>query len=171
MQLQEKHADYQNRPLPPPPTEAFQQSESDGRERALVKQTLNNKLSVNRASDYSPQRNQQRMSPTLVRKHEFMENLNTKLSHYGTLGGNVSPKQIRKAANTAVVSLPPHGRNSVVSPNTAGSEMTLKVRNWLSSRSMSDPHVRHESLLEQIRRGTKLRKSVPLKDNSAPRLY
>ncbi|KAL1129975.1 hypothetical protein AAG570_012919, partial [Ranatra chinensis] len=46
-----------------------------------------------------------------------------------------------------------------------------RVRQWIAVRTLPDPTLCHESLMEQIKRGTALRKTGTINDRSAPRIH
>lgn len=46
-----------------------------------------------------------------------------------------------------------------------------RVRQWISSKTVSDPVVCRDSLMDQIRRGTKLKTTRSMNDRSAPRIH
>jgi len=46
-----------------------------------------------------------------------------------------------------------------------------RVRQWISSRTISDPNDCRDSLMDQIRRGKKLRRTNVFNDRSAPRIH
>nr|CAD7431101.1 unnamed protein product [Timema monikensis] len=45
-----------------------------------------------------------------------------------------------------------------------------RVRQWINSRTLPDPTICHESLMDQIKRGTTLRRTGTVNDRSAPKI-
>jgi len=49
-------------------------------------------------------------------------------------------------------------------------DAAFRVRQWISSKTISDPSLVRESLMDQIRRGTKLKHTRTVNDRSAPKI-
>ncbi|XP_021943395.2 uncharacterized protein LOC110841623 isoform X3 [Folsomia candida] len=47
----------------------------------------------------------------------------------------------------------------------------IRVRQWISSKTVPDPNSCRDSLMDQIRRGTKLKPTRTVNDRSAPKIY
>lgn len=46
-----------------------------------------------------------------------------------------------------------------------------RVRQWIAVRTVADPTICHDSLMDQIKRGTSLKKTRAVNDRSAPRIH
>ncbi|CAH1393231.1 unnamed protein product [Nezara viridula] len=47
----------------------------------------------------------------------------------------------------------------------------IRIRQWIAGRTLPDPKICHDSLMDQIKKGTVLRKTRTVNDRSAPRLF
>lgn len=47
----------------------------------------------------------------------------------------------------------------------------VRIRQWIAGRTLPDPKICHDSLMDQIKRGTVLRKTRLINDRSAPRFF
>lgn len=118
--------------------------------------------------------------PVVTSKEIFVQTLNAKLSQ-------MRPNSNEKKISTMQMQHPHHhmtqqssnGRASSFTSKLTSSkgnsvgEMSraFRVKQWISSKSVSDPAVCRDSLMDQIRRGTKLRATRSMNDRSAPRIH
>ncbi|XP_026680367.1 flocculation protein FLO11 [Diaphorina citri] len=90
-----------------------------------------------------------------------------------------SPVAVRRSSSSRSTSA---DRQSIIAQLSARLTPTLtrrhydslprssRVRQWISLRTSPDPKLCHDSLMEQIKRGTALRKTRTVNDRSAPRI-
>lgn len=56
-------------------------------------------------------------------------------------------------------------------PANTGIIRANRVRQWIAVRTVADPTICHDSLMDQIKRGTSLKKTRAVNDRSAPRIH
>lgn len=126
--------------------------------KEIFVQTLNAKLSQMRNSP----------PPTDHRKNSypFSQSPHSLHHHHHQQQPPPNPKPT-SFASKLVASVSSHQKgNSVHEISRA-----FRVRQWISSKTVSDPTMCRESLLEQIRRGTHLKPARTVNDRSAPKIY
>ncbi|XP_076053078.1 uncharacterized protein LOC143032354 isoform X3 [Oratosquilla oratoria] len=104
----------------------------------------------------------------------FLHSLNAKLSQRQSLEGNStsgSPKPRRKSTSHVSPSSCNNKATALNRTGSAGSDKASKVRQWIASKTSSDSPGLRESLLDQIRRGTSLRRAKQVADRSAPQVH
>ena len=97
------------------------------------------------SSNPPSQEDSQRVVSGLLSKSSFVNALNAKLAQH------------------CDGSSPAGGRESELSK-------ALRIRQMVAEKSVPDPAVCHESLMDQIRRGTSLRRARSTSDRSSPKL-
>jgi len=115
--------------------------------------------------------------PVVTSKEIFVQTLNAKLSQMrvgspptdrrGSLPAAPPPKT--SFASKVVASIGSHGTHHHPKGNAVG-DAAFRVRQWISSKTIPDPTLVRESLMDQIRRGTKLKQTRAVNDRSAPKI-
>lgn len=124
--------------------------------KEIFVQTLNAKLS------------QMRQSPPTDRKNSHPSYPQNSQSPHSQQHQQPPPNpKPTSFASKLVASVHSHQRGH------GGSEISraLRVRQWISSKTVPDPNACRDSLMEQVRRGTKLKPTRTVNDRSAPKIY
>ncbi|ODN05551.1 hypothetical protein Ocin01_01160 [Orchesella cincta] len=113
--------------------------------------------------------------PIVTSKEIFVQTLNAKLSQ---MRPSPNEKKVSTMQHPQMQMQSSNGRASGYSSKHAPSKPSreeisraIRVRKWISSKTVSDPAVCRDSLMDQIRRGTKLRTTRAMNDRSAPRIH
>jgi len=122
--------------------------------KEIFVQTLNAKLSQMRHSPPPP--NERKNS------YPFPQHPHNMQQHQPSLLNN-KPTSF---ASKLVASVSAHQKGNSVGEISRA----FRVRQWISSKTVSDPAVCRESLMDQIRRGTKLKPARVVNDRSAPKI-
>lgn len=95
------------------------------------------------------------------------------------LAPTLSPRHSRRHSQE-MQSAPPSSRGSFLDtlnaklslqPSNSGMMRATRVRQWIAVRTVPDPTICHDSLMDQIKRGTPLKKTRTVNDRSAPRIH
>lgn len=124
--------------------------------------------------------------PVVTKKEMFVQTLNAKLSQ---MRPSSKPQNSHdKKSMIPQQQMQQHGHHNIQYSNgrasTFGSKMSSsrgngngevsrasRVRQWISSKTVSDPAVCRDSLMDQIRHGTQLKATRSMNDRSAPRIH
>jgi hypothetical protein len=121
--------------------------------KEMFVQTLNAKLSQMRQSPPPPNE----------RKNSYPFPQHPHMQHPHQPSPNNKPTSF---ASKLVASVSVHQKGNSVGEISRA----FRVRQWISSKTVSDPAVCRDSLMDQIRRGTKLKPARAVNDRSAPKI-